>query len=46
MRTRTLDRLAVLVSEHNQHALNDYLHHLDSRTAIDASGDRRAALDA
>ena len=30
MRTRTLDRLAVLVSEHNQHALNDYLHHLDS----------------
>ena len=38
MRTRTLDRLAVLLSEHNQHALNDYLHHLDSRPAADQSG--------
>lgn len=36
MRTRTLDRLAVLLGEHNQHALNDYLHHLDSRPTTDA----------
>jgi DNA-binding GntR family transcriptional regulator len=31
MRTRELDRLSTLLREHNQHALNDYLHHLDSR---------------
>jgi DNA-binding GntR family transcriptional regulator len=37
MRTRALDRLAVLVGEHNRHALHDYLQHLDSRPA-DASG--------
>ena len=46
MRTQALDRLAVLVSEHNQHALNDYLHHLDSRPAADAPGNSSAALDA
>ena len=28
-----LDRLATLLRQHNQHALNDYLHHLDSRPA-------------
>ena len=30
------DRLAALLREHNQHALHDYLHHLDSRTAADS----------
>jgi DNA-binding GntR family transcriptional regulator len=39
MRGRELDRLATLLGEHNQHALNDYLHHLDSRPA-DADGGR------
>ena len=46
MRTRAMDRVATLLSEHNRHALNDYLHHLDSRPATDAAGDRPAALDA
>lgn len=33
MRARELDRLATLLREHNQHALKDYLHHLDSPPA-------------
>jgi DNA-binding GntR family transcriptional regulator len=33
MRARAYDRLAALLAEHNQHALNDYLHHLDTRPA-------------
>jgi DNA-binding GntR family transcriptional regulator len=38
MRGSELDRLATLLREHNQHALNDYLHHLDSRSAeVDGS---------
>jgi DNA-binding GntR family transcriptional regulator len=37
MRGGELDRLATLLREHNQHALNDYLHHLDSPPA--AAGD-------
>jgi DNA-binding GntR family transcriptional regulator len=35
MRAHELDRLSTLLREHNQHALNDYLHHLDSRPNID-----------
>lgn len=38
MRTRDLDRLAMLLREHNQHALHDYLHHLDSRPAEPGDG--------
>lgn len=38
MRTRALDRLSVLLGEHNQHALHDYLHHLDSRPADAGAG--------
>jgi DNA-binding GntR family transcriptional regulator len=30
------DRLVALLREHNQHALHDYLHHLDSRTEADS----------
>lgn len=37
MRGGELDRLATLLREHNQHALNDYLQHLDSPPA--AAGD-------
>ena len=37
MRSRSLDRLAALLGEHNRHALDDYLHHLDSRPARAAS---------
>ena len=37
MRAREHDRLATLLREHNQHALNDYLHHLDSRP-VEADG--------
>jgi DNA-binding GntR family transcriptional regulator len=45
MRNGAGGRLATLLTEHNQHALNDYLHHLDNRAASDASGSS-AALDA
>jgi DNA-binding GntR family transcriptional regulator len=45
MREGASSRLATLLTEHNQHALNDYLHHLDNRVPTDASGPS-AALDA
>jgi DNA-binding GntR family transcriptional regulator len=38
MRARAADRLSVLLSEHNRHALDDYLHHLDGRPADPAGG--------
>jgi hypothetical protein len=38
MRARAADRLSALLSEHNRHALDDYLHHLDSRPADAAGG--------
>jgi DNA-binding GntR family transcriptional regulator len=45
MREGASSRLATLLTEHNQHALTDYLHHLDNRVPTDASGPS-AALDA
>ncbi len=44
MRARAFDRLSALLAEHNQHALQDYLHHLDSRAASGPAGGQSAAL--